>query len=95
MQTDFGLMLIRLCYAGPLLYIGLAMALDPAGFVAGLGNLEQGIRNFQQSLQSMRREPLAGETATPVVSRFTSVAFRTAGALLAAVSLLHLVGVIT
>ncbi len=93
MQTDFGLMLVRLCYSGPLLYLGLAMALDPSAFIAGLGNLHQGIRDFEHRLQGMRGEPPFGETAPPSVSRATRVAFRMGGAALAAIALIHLAGV--
>jgi len=95
MQTDFGWMLVRLCYAGPLLYIGLAMALDPAGFVRLLSNLARGIRSFQQQLQGLRGQPLPGEGAPFAVSRGGRMVFQLAGAALALVALLHLMGVVT
>jgi len=94
MQTDFGLMLVRLCYSGPLLYIGLAMALDPAGFVANLGNLMQGIRRFEQHLQGWRGQPQMGDVRFPSASRAVRTAFRMAGVALAVISLLHLTGVV-
>lgn len=88
-------MLVRLCYAGPLLYIGLAMALDPAGFVANLGNLEQGIRSFQQNQQGLRGRPPQGATSQPSASRTVNAAFRVAGTALAVIALLHLIGVLS
>jgi len=94
MQTDFGWMLVRLLYSGPLLYLGLAMALDPAGFISALGNLEQGIRRFDQHLQGLRGQPLIGEVRFPPVTPGVRAAFRIAGAALALIALLHLTGVL-
>ena len=94
MQTDFGWMLVRLCYSGPLLYIGLAMALDPAGFLANLGNLMQGIRRFEQHLQGWRGQPQMDDARFPPASRAVRTAFRMGGVALALVALLHLTGVL-
>ena len=94
MQTDFELMLVRLCLSGPLIYIGLLMALNPDGFVAGLGNVMRGIRNFEQSLREPRWQAPMRETDTFTVSGRTRAAFRAAGTALAVIALLHLVGIL-
>ncbi len=95
MQTDFGLMLVRLCYSGPLLYIGLSMALHPDGFVAGLSNLIRGIRNFEQQIREPGWQGPMRETDVITVSSSTRAAFQMAGAALAVTAVLHLAGIIT
>jgi hypothetical protein len=94
MQTDFELMLVRLCLSGPLIYIGLSMALNPEGFVAVLGNVMRSIRNFEQALREPRwQAPMRGPDTLTISGR-TRAAFRAAGTAVALIALLHLVGIL-
>jgi hypothetical protein len=95
MQTDFGLMLVRLCFSGPLLYIGLSMALHPDSFIAGLSNLMRGIRNFEQQIRAPRWQAPLLSTDSIVVSSRMRAAFRMAGTALAVTAVLHLAGILT
>lgn len=95
MQTDFGWMLVRLCLSGPVLYIGLAMALDPDGFVAILGNMARELRNLEQRMREPRWQAPMRETDSFTVSVRMRVAFRMAGTALAIFAVLHLAGIIT
>lgn len=88
-------MLVRLCLSGPLLYIGLAMTLDPDGFVAGLGNLMRGIRNFEQQMREPRWQGPIRETDSIAVSSGMRAAFRISGVALAIVAVLHLAGLVS
>lgn len=45
-----GALLARLCFSGPLLYIGLSMAIDPKGFVTLVEILSHTLRRFEQRL---------------------------------------------
>ena len=95
MQTDFGWMLVRLCLSGPVLYIGLAMALDPDGFAAMLGNMARELRNFEQRMREPRWQSPMRETDSFTVSETMRVVFRMAGTALAIFAVLHLAGIIT
>ena len=95
METDFGLMLVRLCLSGPLIYIGLSMALDPDGFVAGLSNLMRGIRNFEHQMREPRWQGPMREADSIVASVGLRACFRVAGAALAAIAELHLAGIVS
>ena len=95
MQTDFELMLVRLCLSGPLMYIGLAMALDPDGFIAMLGNVMRNIRNFEQHMREPRWQGPMRETDSIVASAGMRVCFRMAGGALAVVAVLHLAGIVS
>jgi len=41
----------RLLFVGPLLYIGLSMAVEPAGFMTFLGMFARALRTFEQRLR--------------------------------------------
>jgi hypothetical protein len=77
-----GALLTRLCFSGPLLYIGLSMAIDPKGFVALVEVLSHTLRRFEQRLHGPDwkepfREPLP-VNATPrarIAVRLTGVVF--------------------
>jgi hypothetical protein len=94
MQTDFGWMLVRLCLSGPVMYIGLAMALDPDGFVAMLGNMARELRNFEQRMREPRWQAPIREADSIAVTGRMRLAFRVAGIVLAVFAVLHLAGII-
>lgn len=48
MAGDVQAIVARLCLAGPLLYAGLLMIIDPAWFMRLSGLIAFGIRNFEQ-----------------------------------------------
>jgi hypothetical protein len=76
------------------MYIGLAMALDPDGFVAMLGNLARELRNFEQRLREPRWQAPLRETDSFAVTSTMRVAFRMAGTALAVTAVLHLAGIV-
>lgn len=94
MQTDFSWMLVRLCLSGPVMYVGLAMALDPDGFVAMLGNMARELRNFEQRLREPGWQAPMREVDSLAVTSRARLAFRMAGTALAVVAVLHLAGII-
>ena len=90
------LLLVRLCLAGPLLYIGLYMTIEPTKFVTSLctlaGMVECALQNFQQALR--RQEPFR-EPDSIVMTNVTDrvrILVKTAGLLLVFSSLLFLTG---
>ena len=62
--------LVRLCLAGPLLYVGLHMILEPAHFLVSLRNLASQVQisleNFQQALR--QQEPFRDPNSVSVSS---------------------------
>ena len=62
--------LVRLCLAGPLLYVGLQMILQPAQFLTSLRTLassvEIALQNFQQALR--QQEPFRDPNSVSVSS---------------------------
>ncbi|GEM_PF-4607988 len=47
----FSGLFVRLCFAGPLLYVGLQLACDPEGFVTASRNLAMVLQELNQSLR--------------------------------------------
>ncbi|HYI93356.1 MAG TPA: hypothetical protein VEX68_07415 [Bryobacteraceae bacterium] len=90
-------LLIRLCLAGPLLYLGLHMILEPRQFVTSLrshaSSIEVALQNFQQALR--QQEPFRDPEGAYVSSEVSSGALlfvRIAGMVLAFFSVLVIVG---
>jgi hypothetical protein len=89
---DAGTILIRLLVSSPLLFIGLSMAIDPAGFLLALTNAAQGIRGFERHLRGIpwyEPSPEAGHG-----SARTRAAARFVGIVLSAWTFLYVVGVV-
>ena len=60
MVFDFPGLILRLSFAGPLLYIGLSMALHPESFLRSVEALAQVVQNFGQQLRRPLPVPVAG-----------------------------------
>jgi hypothetical protein len=55
---DVQAILPRLCLAGPLLYVGLLMIIDPGWFMRLSGLIAYGIRNFEQRCRGLYSQAL-------------------------------------
>ena len=53
MAGDVQAIVARLCLAGPLLYAGLLMIIDPGWFMRLSGLIAYGIRNFEQRCRGL------------------------------------------
>jgi hypothetical protein len=85
-------LLVRLCFSGPLLYIGLTMAMDPAGFVNSSAMLAGVLSTLAHRLRGLHgQEPLYGPGSVDVSGK-TRFAVRFVGLALAACALLVLAG---
>ena len=83
---------VRLCLCGPLLYIGLVMAMDPASLAKWAEALAHALRAFEQRLKGIQwQEPLR-EFGPVHVSATAQNAVRFAGLVLTAFAFLHLAG---
>jgi hypothetical protein len=93
-------LLIRLCLAGPLLYVGLHMLLDPGQFITSLRALASGVeialQNFQQALR--QQEPFRDPNSVrinPDVSARVRLFVRCSGMVLVLFSVIFLSGLAT
>lgn len=87
--------LVRLCLAGPLLYIGLVMTIDPASLGRSAEALAHALRTFEQRLNGVQwQEPLR-ESGPVHLSPTVRNAVRFAGLVLTAFAFLHLTGLAT
>ena len=83
---------MRLCVFGLLLYVGLAMAMDPARFLRFSAMLARALRTFENRLHGLHwQEPLYGPDAVDASGK-TRLAVRLAGLALAACAFLVLAG---
>lgn len=94
MWEDVGRLLARLVVDGPLVYIGLVMALDPAGFVRHTGMIAVALRNFEHRLQGRESQEWWREQETVPAGRVTLLGLRTVGWGLVASAFLHLAGIL-
>ena len=78
----------RVSLSGPLIYIGLIMALDPSGFAGILRQVGYVITTLPQRMHGMRLQ----EPAWPEISGLARRAFRITGATLIGVAVMHLAG---
>ena len=89
---DAATFFVRLCLCGPLLYIGLVIAIDPASLAKWAEALAHALRTFEQRLKEVQwQEPLR-EFGSVHVSPSARNAVRFAGLVLAAFAFLHLAG---
>jgi hypothetical protein len=92
---DAATFFVRLCLCGPLLYIGLAIAIDPASLGRWAEALARELRTFEQRLKGVQwQEPLP-EPGLVHCSPTVRNAVRFAGLVLIAFAFLHLVGLAT
>ena len=92
---DAATFFVRLCLAGPLLYIGLVIAIDPASLVRWAEALAHALRTFEQRLKGVQwREPLP-EPGSVHVSPTARNGMRLAGLVITAFAFLHLAGLAT
>ena len=89
---DVAMLFVRLCVAGPLLYIGLAIAIDPASLERWAEALAHELHAFEQRLKGIQwQEPLPGPGSVHC-SPSARNAVRIAGLVITAFAFLHLVG---
>jgi hypothetical protein len=92
---DAATLFVRLCVAGPFLYLGLMMAIDPAGPVRSLEALDHALRTFKHRLNGLQwQEPLR-ESGTVYFSPAVRNGVRLAGLVITACAFLHLAGLAT
>jgi hypothetical protein len=86
---------VRLCLSGPLLYIGLLMAVEPASLGRSAEALAHVLRTFEQRLKGVQcQEPLP-ESGSVYCSPAVLKAVRLSGLILIAFAFLHLAGLAT
>jgi hypothetical protein len=61
--AELAALFARLCFAGPLLYIGLVMATDPASFALGLANLADVLHSVAHRFDVGRKQRVTPDTA--------------------------------
>jgi hypothetical protein len=81
----------RLCVCGPLLYVGLLMAIDPASVVRLSGMLARALRNLEHGLRGFAWLPHFGEPEEAEISAAWRIALRLIGFGLVTVAILFLV----
>jgi hypothetical protein len=87
-----GTFVTRLCLLGPLLYVGLSMAIDPKGFVTFLEMLSHTLRNFEHRFYGPDWRERFQQPDVVRVSPKARIAMRFIGIVLAVFSLVALVG---
>ena len=96
MPSGFELFLIRLGFAGPMLYIALHMLLEPERFLTSLHAVDWVLRDFTHRLNMRRlyhRPPPASYPPAFFVSHRTILCVRAFGMSLALLSLVVLTGI--
>jgi hypothetical protein len=94
MWEDVGPLLVRFFLSGPVLYIGLVMALDPAGFLRSLGMASVAIRNFENRLHGREQQEWWREMEPVPEGGAAHPGLRTVGWFLVATAFLHLAGIL-
>ena len=87
---DAGTIFLRLCFSGPLLYIGLIMATQPASFVQMLQTLADELRSFEQRYLGQHNQSPLPADASLMIHR----AVRAVGITLCIGALLPLTGLL-
>jgi hypothetical protein len=85
--------LVRLCSCGPLLFIGLLMAIDPASVARLSEMLVRGRHNFGHGLRGFSWQERLCEPEEAKVSKAERIALRLAGLVLTACAVLYLAAV--
>ncbi len=87
---DVATFVLRLWIDGPLLYIGLTMAMDPAGLAKLLESLVRGLRTFEQRLNGVQWQAPLPESASVQFSPTARNAVRFAGLVVTAGAFVNL-----
>ena len=82
---------LRLCFSGPLLYIGLSMAIDPLSFVKSVQMLACALRTFEHRLHGFQWREQSLQPDSGQISPRTGIAVRCAGVAVAVCALLYFV----
>jgi hypothetical protein len=85
----------RLLSCGPLLGLGLALAIDPVILVKLRGKLWLRFRDFEHQLRPELWRPLLREPQPVEISRRARIGWRFAGAVLAGIAFLGIAGFIS
>jgi hypothetical protein len=88
--ADVAALVARLSLAAPVLYVGLCMALDPAGFISFLQQLA---RTLHGSVQRSRMFYVRQFHPWPVAPSLHRI-FRSTGLVLVALAFLHIIGLV-
>ena len=83
----------RLCVCGPLLYIGLLMAIDPASIVRLSEMVARALHNFEHGLRGFPWREHFQEFEQAKISEAWRIGVRLIGLVLAACAILFLAGV--
>jgi hypothetical protein len=86
-------MLVKLCSCGPLLYVGVLLAIDPASVVRLSGMVARGLHQLGHGLRGFPWPQGGRELEEPGVSAAWRLAVRFIGLALAACAVLYLTGV--
>lgn len=90
-MSDLGGLLVRLCAAGPLLYIGLVLLTDPASIAAMSENLAVELQRFEQRLRGFDRVKPVYSAASVSIPKDLRIALQCTGAILIACGVLAVV----
>jgi hypothetical protein len=85
--------LVKLCSCGPLLFIGLLMAIDPASIARLSGMVAHALQNFEHGLRGFPWQERLRESDEAEVSKAGRIALRFTGLALAACAILYLAAV--
>jgi hypothetical protein len=89
-----GMLLVRLCLFGPLLYLGLVLVVDPSIVVTLGENFNLGLRNFEHQIQARPwRRPWRMLGRPPDSTAFRG-GVRLAGFALCTFAFLHIAGIV-
>ncbi|MCX6638375.1 MAG: hypothetical protein NT090_25255 [Acidobacteria bacterium] len=92
---DAATLFVRLCVAGPFLYLGLVMAIDPASLVRPLDALVHALRTFEQRRNGLQWQEAPPESGSVHDSPALRNGVRLAGSVITAFAFLHLAGLVT
>ena len=90
-MSDLGDLLVRLCAAGPLLYIGLVLLTDPASIAAISENFAAELQRFEQRLRGFDRVRPVYSAASVSMPKNLRIALQCTGAILIACGVLAVV----
>ena len=90
-MPDLGELLVRLCAAGPLLYIGLVLLTDPASIAAMSENLAVELQRFQQRFRGFYRVKPLYSAETVSMPKDLRIALQCTGIILIACGVLAVV----
>ena len=90
-MSDLGELLVRLCAAGPLLYIGLVLVTDPTSIAAMFENFAAELQRFEQRFRGFDRIKPVYSAASVSMPKDLRIALQCTGAILIACGVLAIV----